>query len=114
MKNVESSGQKTQQNVLSSPVSQYELHCQYLLLHLLRESMTDPCANVPGYNENICGPMMLGRVKLNLENNDYQTVREFITAIEYVFHHCTANRDNDFSRMTTRLKELFEKVFKPL
>ncbi len=47
---------------------------------------------VPGYNENICGPMMLGRVKLNLENNDYQTVREFITAIEYVFHHCTANR----------------------
>ncbi|XP_016419257.1 nuclear body protein SP140-like protein isoform X2 [Sinocyclocheilus rhinocerous] len=114
MKNVESSSQRTQQDVLSSPVSQYTLHCQYLLLHLLRESMTDLCVNVPGYSKNICGPMMLGRVKMNLENNDYQTVREFITAIEYVFHHCTANRDNDFSRMTFRLKELFETVFKPL
>ncbi|KAF4115639.1 SP110 nuclear antigen, tandem duplicate 4 isoform X1 [Onychostoma macrolepis] len=114
MKNVESSNQRIQQDVSSSPVSQYTLHCQYLLLHLLRESKTDPCANVPGYSENICGPMMLGRVKINLENNDYQTVREFITAIEYVFHHCTANRDNDFSRMTSRLKELFEMVFKPL
>ncbi|XP_016124913.1 nuclear body protein SP140-like isoform X3 [Sinocyclocheilus grahami] len=114
MKNVESSSQRIQQDVLSSPVSQYTLHCQYLLLHLLRESMTDLCVNVPGYSENICGPMMLGRVKMNLENNDYQTVREFITAIEYVFHHCTANRDNDFTRMTFRLKELFETVFKPL
>uniref|UniRef100_A0A8C1YPG4 Zgc:113411 n=1 Tax=Cyprinus carpio TaxID=7962 RepID=A0A8C1YPG4_CYPCA len=114
MKNMESSSQKTQQDVLSSPVSQYTLHCQYLLLHLLRESMTDLYPNVPGYSENICGPMMLGRVKMNLANNDYHTVREFITAIEYVFHHCTTNRDNDFSRMTFRLKELFEMVFKPL
>ncbi|KTG41421.1 hypothetical protein cypCar_00026253 [Cyprinus carpio] len=114
MKNVESSSQKTQQDVLSSPVSQYTLHCQYLLLHLLRESLTDLYPNVPGYSENICGPMMLGRVKMNLANNDYHTVREFITAIEYVFHHCTTNRDNDFSRMTFRLKELFEMVFKPL
>ncbi|ROL42898.1 Nuclear body protein SP140-like protein [Anabarilius grahami] len=92
MKNMEDSSQKTQQEVLSSPLSQYTL--------------------VPGHSENICGPMMLGRVKLNLENNDYQTVREFVSDIEYVFHHCTSNRDNDFSRMTSRLKEMFETIFK--
>ncbi|XP_026074202.1 nuclear body protein SP140-like protein isoform X2 [Carassius auratus] len=114
MKKRESSGQKTQQDVLSSPVSRYTLHCQYLLLHLLHESMSDPCAKGPGFSENICGPMMLGRVKLNLQNNDYQTVREFVSDIEYVFHHCTAKRDNDFSRMTSRLTELLEIIFKLL
>uniref|UniRef100_A0A671R2X4 Nuclear body protein SP140-like protein n=1 Tax=Sinocyclocheilus anshuiensis TaxID=1608454 RepID=A0A671R2X4_9TELE len=113
---MKSSSQKTQQDILSSPVSQYTLHCQYLLLHLLHESMTDPCAKVPGFrfSENICGPMMLGRVKLNLENNDYRTVQEFVSDIEYVFHHCTAKRDNDFSRMTSRLTELLEIIFKLL
>ncbi|XP_016369697.1 nuclear body protein SP140-like protein isoform X2 [Sinocyclocheilus rhinocerous] len=114
MKKMKSSSQKTQQDILSSPVSQYTLHCQYLLLHLLHESMTDPCAKVPGFSENICGPMMLGRVKLNLENNDYRTVQEFVSDIEYVFHHCTAKRDNDFSRMTSRLTELLEIIFKLL
>uniref|UniRef100_A0A9J7XXL8 SP110 nuclear antigen, tandem duplicate 4 n=1 Tax=Cyprinus carpio carpio TaxID=630221 RepID=A0A9J7XXL8_CYPCA len=114
MKKMESSSQRTQQDVLSSPVSQYTLHCQYLLLHLLHESMSDPCAKVPGFSENICGPMMLGRVKLNLENNDYRTVQEFVSDIEYVFHHCTAKRDNDFRRMTSRLTELLEIIFKLL
>ncbi|XP_073689630.1 nuclear body protein SP140-like protein isoform X2 [Garra rufa] len=114
MKNVESFSQNAQQDVWSSPVSQYTLHCQYLLLHLLRESKTDPCNNVSRHSENICGPMMLGRVKRNLENNDCKTVQEFINDIEYVFHLCTANRDNDFNRMTSRLKELLETVFKPL
>uniref|UniRef100_A0A672T5L2 Nuclear body protein SP140-like protein n=1 Tax=Sinocyclocheilus grahami TaxID=75366 RepID=A0A672T5L2_SINGR len=114
MKKMKSSSQKTQQDILSIPVSQYTLHCQYLLLHLLHESMTDPCAKVPGFSENICGPMMLGRVKLNLENNDYRTVQEFVSDIEYVFHHCTAKRDNDFSRMTSRLTELLEIIFKLL
>ncbi|KAK7175187.1 hypothetical protein R3I93_002174 [Phoxinus phoxinus] len=114
IKNMEDSSRKTQQDVLSSPVSQYTLHCQCLLLHLLHERMTDPCTNVPRYSENICGPMMLGRVKLNLENNDYQTVQKFVSDIEYVFHQWTSNRDNDFSRMTYRLKELFETIFRLL
>ncbi|XP_067283184.1 nuclear body protein SP140-like protein [Pseudorasbora parva] len=113
MKNMEDSSQKTQQDVLSSPVSQYTLHCQCLLLHLLHESVTDPCINVPENSENICGPMMLGRVKINLENNDYQTVQQFLSDIEFVFHHCTSNRD-DFSRMTFRLKEIFKREFKSI
>ncbi|XP_077068150.1 nuclear body protein SP140-like protein isoform X2 [Siphateles boraxobius] len=114
IKNMEDSSRKTQQDVLSSPVSQYTLHCQCLLLHLLHESMTEPCTNVPRNSENICGPMMLGRVKLNLESNDYQTVQKFVSDIEYVFHQWTSNRDNDFSRMTSRLKELFETIFRLL
>ncbi|XP_048054819.1 nuclear body protein SP140-like protein isoform X4 [Megalobrama amblycephala] len=112
MKNMKDSSQKTQQEVLSSPVSQYTLHCQYLLLHLLHESMTEPCTNVSGYSKNICSPMMLGRVKLNLENNDYQTVQEFVSDIEQIFNNCcTSNGDNDSSRMTSRLKEAFKKEF---
>ncbi|XP_067316037.1 nuclear body protein SP140-like protein isoform X2 [Pseudorasbora parva] len=114
MKNMEDSSQKTQQDVLSSPVSQYTLHCQCLLLHLLHESVTDPCINVPENSENICGPIMLGRVKMNLKNDDYQTVQQFLSDIEYTFHHCTSNRDNDFSKMTSRLKELFETIFRLL
>uniref|UniRef100_A0A8C1FA65 SP110 nuclear antigen, tandem duplicate 4 n=1 Tax=Cyprinus carpio carpio TaxID=630221 RepID=A0A8C1FA65_CYPCA len=112
MKKMESSSQKTQQDVLSSPVSQYTLHCQYLLLHLLHESMSDPCAKVPGFSENICGPMMLGRVKLNLENDDYQTVQEFVSDIELIFNNfCTSSEDSDSSRMTSRLKEVFKREF---
>ncbi|KAK7175184.1 hypothetical protein R3I93_002171 [Phoxinus phoxinus] len=112
IKNMEDSSRKTQQDVLSSPVSQYTLHCQCLLLLLLHDCMTDPCTNVPGYSKNICGPMMLGRVKLELENNDYQTVQEFVSDIEQIFNNfCTSNRDNDSSRMTSRLKEVFKKEF---
>uniref|UniRef100_A0A8C1XJX3 Zgc:113411 n=1 Tax=Cyprinus carpio TaxID=7962 RepID=A0A8C1XJX3_CYPCA len=112
MKKMESSSQKTQQDVLSSPVSQYTLHCQYLLLHLLHESMSDPCAKVPGFSENICSPMMLGRVKLNLENDDYQTVQEFVSDIELIFNNfCTSSKDSDSSRMTSRLKEVFKREF---
>ncbi|XP_050954135.1 SP110 nuclear antigen, tandem duplicate 4 isoform X1 [Labeo rohita] len=115
MKNMKSSSQKTHQDVLSSPVSQYTPHCQYLLLHLLHEIMTDPCTNVSGYSENICGPMMLGRVKMNLENNDYKTVEEFVSDIELIFSNfCTSNRDNDSSRMTSRLKEVFKREFESI
>uniref|UniRef100_A0A8C1TGY5 Zgc:113411 n=1 Tax=Cyprinus carpio TaxID=7962 RepID=A0A8C1TGY5_CYPCA len=112
MKNMEGSNQKTLQDVLSSPVSQYTLHCQYLLLHLLHESKTD----VPGFSENICG---LDRMKLKLENNDYQTLQEFVTDIELIFNNCcTSSEGSDMSRMTSRLKEVFkrecETIFKLL
>nr|AAH93591.1 Zgc:113411 [Danio rerio]AAI64509.1 Zgc:113411 protein [Danio rerio] len=113
LKNMKGSSQKNQQDIMSSPVSQYTQHCQCLLLHLLRECMTDPCTNIPGGSENICGPMMLGRVKQNLENNNCPTVQVFVSDIEYVFHHCTSKRDNDFSRMMSRLMELLETIFKP-
>ncbi|KAK7175186.1 hypothetical protein R3I93_002173 [Phoxinus phoxinus] len=115
IKNMEDSSRKTQQDVLSSPVSQYTLHCQCLLLQLLHDCMTDPCTNVPGYSKNICGPMMLGRVKLELENNDYKTVQEFVSDIKHIFNNfCTSSADNDSSRMNSRLKEVFKKEFKTI
>uniref|UniRef100_A0A671NW77 Nuclear body protein SP140-like protein n=1 Tax=Sinocyclocheilus anshuiensis TaxID=1608454 RepID=A0A671NW77_9TELE len=108
MKKMEGSNQKTLQDVLSSPVSQYTLHCQYLLLHLLHESKT----NVPGFSENIFG---LGRMKLKLENNDYQTVQEFVTDIELIFNNCcTSSEGSDLSRMTSRLKEVFKREFETI
>ncbi|XP_051570955.1 nuclear body protein SP140-like protein isoform X1 [Myxocyprinus asiaticus] len=114
MKNMQVFSQKTQQDVLSSPVSQYRLYCRFLLLCLLHESTANPNTEVPGYSKDISGPMMLGRAKLNLENNDYQTVGEFVTDIEDVFQHCTSKRDNDFCGMTRRLKELFKREFKSI
>ncbi|XP_051572052.1 nuclear body protein SP140-like isoform X2 [Myxocyprinus asiaticus] len=114
MKNMEVSSQKTQQDFLSSPISHYRLYCQYLLLYLLHESTTDPFTDVPGFSEDISGPLMLGRAKLKLKNNDYQTVGDFVTDIEDVFQHCISNRDNDFCRMTHRLKELFTREFKSI
>ncbi|XP_056122626.1 nuclear body protein SP140-like isoform X3 [Rhinichthys klamathensis goyatoka] len=113
IKNMEDSSRKTQQDVLSSPVSQYTQHCQCLLLQLLHDCMTDSCTNVPGYSKNICGPMMLGRVKLELENNAYQTVQEFVSDIKLIFNNfSTSSADNDSSKMTSRLKEVFKKEFK--
>ncbi|XP_039543219.1 nuclear body protein SP140-like protein [Pimephales promelas] len=113
IKNMEDFSRKTQPDVLSSPVSQYTRHCQCLLLKLLHDCMTDPCSNVPGYSKNFCGPMMLGRVKLELENNDYQTVQEFVSDIRQIFNNfCISSAYNDSSRMTSRLKEVFEKEFK--
>ncbi|XP_077068141.1 nuclear body protein SP140-like protein isoform X2 [Siphateles boraxobius] len=112
IKNMEDSSRKTQQDVLSSPVSQYTLHCRCLMLQLLHDCMTDPCTNVPGYSKNICGPMMLSRVKLELENNNYKTVQDFVADIEQIFNNfCTSNRDNETRRMTSRLKEVFKKEF---
>jgi len=77
-------------NVKLLPVLDYlKLECKYIVC------VCDICTDivqVPGYSESICGPMMLGRVKLNMENNDYQTVQEFVSAIEYVFHHWASNR----------------------
>uniref|UniRef100_A0A673MJW2 Nuclear body protein SP140-like protein n=1 Tax=Sinocyclocheilus rhinocerous TaxID=307959 RepID=A0A673MJW2_9TELE len=108
MKKMEGSNQKTLQDVLSSPVSQYTLHCQYLLLHLLHESKT----NVPGFSQNIFG---LGRMKLKLENNDYQTVQEFVTDIELIFNNCcTSSEGSDVSIMTSRLKEVFKREFETI
>ncbi|ROL42896.1 Bromodomain-containing protein 4 [Anabarilius grahami] len=58
---------------------------------------------VSGYSKNICGPMMLGRVKLNLENNDYQTVREFVSDIEQIFNNCCTSNggSHDFLSFAT-------------
>ncbi|XP_051994471.1 uncharacterized protein LOC127652393 isoform X2 [Xyrauchen texanus] len=99
------SSQMPQQDFLSSPFSHYRLYCQYLLLYLLHESTTDPFTKVPGCSEDISGPRMLGRAKLNLKNNDYQTVGDFVTDIEDVFQHCTSNRVWSRDICNTTLKQ---------
>ncbi|XP_043091537.1 nuclear body protein SP140-like protein isoform X2 [Puntigrus tetrazona] len=105
MKKMGGSDQKTTRDVLSSPVSQYTLHCQYLLLHLLHESKT----NVPGFSQNITA---LDRMKMNLANNTYQTVQAFVTDTELVFNSWdTSSEDSDLSRKASRLKEAFKREF---
>ncbi|XP_057202553.1 nuclear body protein SP140-like isoform X2 [Triplophysa rosa] len=102
MKKVKGSTQKTRQDVLNSPLSQYRLHCQYLLLHLLHEVSV---------NKDMCETH---DVKQNLQNDTYQTVGEFVTDIEHIFQHCTSVGDDDLSRMQRLFKREFETIFKPL
>ncbi|KAI7803068.1 hypothetical protein IRJ41_002331 [Triplophysa rosa] len=102
MKKVKGSTQKTRQDVLNSPLSQYRLHCQYLLLHLLHEVSV---------NKDMCETQ---GVKQDLQNDTYQTVGEFVTDIEHIFQHCTSVGDDDLSRMQRLFKREFETIFNHL
>ncbi|XP_073713656.1 nuclear body protein SP140-like protein [Misgurnus anguillicaudatus] len=106
MKTFKGSNQKTRQEVLNSPLSQYKLHCQYLLLYLLHKWTAEPCTKVLD-KESKC---KADDIRLNLQNDTYQTVGEFVKDIEHIFQHRTSKRDNDFSRM----KHLFNKEFKTI
>lgn len=104
MKKLKGCKQKTQQDILNSPLSQYRLHCQYLLLYLLHEITAEPCTKLS----------VNGNVKLNLQTNTYETVGEFVTDIEHIFQQCTSKGDDDLSRMEHMFKREFETIFKPL
>nr|XP_055050564.1 SP110 nuclear antigen, tandem duplicate 4 isoform X2 [Misgurnus anguillicaudatus] len=108
MKTFKGSNQKTRQEVLNSPLSQYKLHCQYLLLYLLHEWTAEPCTKVLD-KESKC---KTDDIRLNLQNDTYQTVGEFVKDIEHIFQHRTSKRDNDFSRMEHLFKEEFKTIFK--
>ncbi|XP_073713651.1 nuclear body protein SP140-like protein isoform X2 [Misgurnus anguillicaudatus] len=104
MRKMEESNQRTRQEVLNSPLFQYKLHCQYLLLYLLHEWTAEPCTKVLDSKAD--------DIKLNLQNDNYQTVDEFVTDIEHIFQHHTSEGNNDFSRMEHLFKEEFKTIFK--
>nr|XP_055050568.1 SP110 nuclear antigen, tandem duplicate 4 isoform X4 [Misgurnus anguillicaudatus] len=104
MRKMEESNQRTRQEVLNSPLFQYKLHCQYLLLYLLHEWTAEPCTKVLDSKAD--------DIKLNLQNDNYQTVDEFVTDIERIFQHRTSEGNNDFSRMEHLFKEEFKTIFK--
>ncbi|XP_065108899.1 SP110 nuclear antigen, tandem duplicate 4 isoform X3 [Paramisgurnus dabryanus] len=109
MRKMEESNQRTRQEVLNSPLFHYKLHCQYLLLYLLHEwTAAEPCTKVSD-NESKC---KADDIKLNLQNDNYQTVDEFVTDIEHIFQHRTSEGNNDFSRMEHLFKEEFKTIFK--
>ncbi|XP_073669967.1 SP110 nuclear antigen, tandem duplicate 4 isoform X4 [Paramisgurnus dabryanus] len=110
MKTFKGSNQKTRQEVLNSPLSQYKLHCQYLLLYLLHEWTAEPCTKVLD-KESKC---KADGIRLNLQNDNYQTVGEFVKDIENIFQHGNSKRDNVFNRMEHLFKKEFVTIFKLL
>ncbi|XP_052398356.1 nuclear body protein SP140-like protein isoform X2 [Carassius gibelio] len=119
----------SEQEALNAPVSQYRLHCHYLLLCVYREDIQkvfvkDPRQTVPRYSEFISQPMWLDRIKQKLESGEYQTMGAFVSDFQLLFSNCrTFNRiflfscslkDNVFGQMGARLKKIFEEEFKKI
>ncbi|XP_048059234.1 nuclear body protein SP140-like protein isoform X1 [Megalobrama amblycephala] len=114
------SSSMTEQEALNAPVSQYRLHCHYLLLYVYKEDIKevfvkDPRQTVFRYSEFISKPMWLDRIKVKLESDQYQTVGVFVSDFQLIFSNCrTFNKDNRFGQMGARLKEMFEKEFQKI
>ncbi|XP_016150273.1 nuclear body protein SP140-like protein isoform X3 [Sinocyclocheilus grahami] len=114
------SSNMSEQEAFGAPVSQYRLHCHYLLLCVYREDIQkvfveDPRPTVPRYSEFISQPMWLDRIKQKLESGEYQMVGAFVSDFQLIFSNCsTFNRDNVFGRMGARLKEMFEEEFQKI
>ncbi|XP_016370227.1 nuclear body protein SP140-like isoform X3 [Sinocyclocheilus rhinocerous] len=114
------SSNMSEQEAFGAPVSQYRLHCHYLLLCVYREDIQkvfvkDPRPTVPRYSEFISQPMWLDRIKQKLESGEYQTVGAFVSDFQLIFSNSsTFNRDNVFGRMGARLKEMFEEEFQKI
>ncbi|XP_051742390.1 nuclear body protein SP140-like protein isoform X2 [Ctenopharyngodon idella] len=114
------SSSMTEQEAFNAPVSQYRLHCHYLLLCVYKEDtqrvfVEDPRQTVSRYSQFISQPMWLDRIKLKLESDEYQTVEAFVSDFQLIFSNCSRfNRDNEFGQMGARLKEMFEKEFQKI
>ncbi|XP_067237684.1 nuclear body protein SP140-like protein isoform X2 [Chanodichthys erythropterus] len=114
------SSSMTEQEAFNAPVSQYRLHCHYLLLCVYKEDtqrvfVEDPRKTVSRYSQFISQPMWLDRIKLKLESDEYQTVEAFVSDFQLIFSNCsTFNKDNEFGQMGAKLKEMFEKEFQKI
>ncbi|XP_059408383.1 nuclear body protein SP140-like protein isoform X2 [Carassius carassius] len=110
----------SEQEAFNAPVSQYILHCHYLLLCVYRKDIQkvfveDPRQTVRRYSEIITQPMWLDRIKQKLDSREYQTVGAFVSDFQLIFSNCSMfNRDNEFGRMGARLKQMFEEEFRKI
>ncbi|ROL42893.1 Nuclear body protein SP140 [Anabarilius grahami] len=99
------SSSMTEHEAFNAPVSQYRLHCHYLLLCVHKEDtqrvfVEDPRKTVSRYSQFISQPMWLDRIKLKLESDEYQTVKAFVSDFQLIFSNCsTFNKDIPFSML---------------
>ncbi|XP_073689105.1 uncharacterized protein [Garra rufa] len=114
------SNMSEQEEAFNAPVSQYILHCRYLLLCVYREDIQrvfvkDPRKTVRRYSEFITQPMWLDKIKQKLESGTYQTVGAFFSDFQLIFSNCRKfNGDNKFGQMGARLKKMFEEEFQKI
>ncbi|KAL6460634.1 hypothetical protein MHYP_G00306000 [Metynnis hypsauchen] len=112
--------QMTEEEALGSSISEYILHCQYLLLHMYKEDIEcvltgDPTETISGYSRVITDPMWLDRVKTKLQKGKYRQLGQFVSDIRLIFHNCHIfNRGNNLDKLGSRLSEVFEREFKTI
>ncbi|XP_052409043.1 uncharacterized protein LOC127953786 isoform X3 [Carassius gibelio] len=110
----------SEKEAFNAPVSQYILHCHYLLLCVYRKDIQkvfveDPRQTVRRYSKFITEPMWLDRIKQKLDSRKYQTVGAFVSDFQLIFSNCSMfNKDNEFGRMGARLKQMFEEEFRKI
>ncbi|KAI4881416.1 hypothetical protein NFI96_027090 [Prochilodus magdalenae] len=110
----------SEKEALDSSISQYTLHCEYLLLRMYREDIQhvftkDPTTTVPGYSRVIPHPMWLDRVKTKLQKKEYKKLGQFVSDVRLIFKNCHIfNKSNEFGMLGHKLSELFEKDFQTI
>ncbi|XP_026181999.1 nuclear body protein SP140-like protein isoform X2 [Mastacembelus armatus] len=100
---------------LSLQMSQHLLECQYVLLYLWNADeekifASDPRGYLTDYSTVIQTPMWLGHIANKLQENNYQTVEQFVSDVQLIFSNCARyNRDNaEFLAKGDRLKKIFD------
>ncbi|XP_072530652.1 uncharacterized protein [Salminus brasiliensis] len=107
-------------DVLDSAITQYTVHCEYLLMCTYKEDVEhvfteDPSITIPNYSSVISQPMWLNRVKEKLQNKEYSTLNQFVSDIRLIFHNCHIfNKGNEVDRLGSKLSEGFEKEFQAI
>ncbi|XP_029471927.1 nuclear body protein SP140-like protein isoform X2 [Rhinatrema bivittatum] len=110
------------QNIESSVLkvlmtSQRKLKCEFLLLKLYCEDVSeifakDPC-KIENYSQHIKEPMWLDRVKQKLSTNGYKTVERFVQDVRLIFKNCQKfNQNNEFGEMGAKLSTIFENLLR--
>ena len=66
--------------------------------------------NIPDYPKIIKNPRDLGSIKIKLENNEYETIQEFLNDIQLVWDNC--HTYNPPTNHVTKLAKFCEKKFK--
>ncbi|XP_076866337.1 uncharacterized protein LOC143517559 isoform X2 [Brachyhypopomus gauderio] len=84
----------TEEQALKSRVTQYFLHCEYLLLLMCKEDTQcvfrkDPSTMVCRYRSFISEPMWLDRVNEKLHTQEYHTLRQFVCDMRLIFQNCS-------------------------
>ncbi|KAI1886698.1 hypothetical protein AGOR_G00198470 [Albula goreensis] len=104
-------------------ISDYMLHCQYLLMNVYKADKqhsiaavfsTNPC-NIKDYEKVIKRPMWLNKIAENLQFEKYSSVGQFASDIKLIFDNCSIfNKGKEIEKKGDQLYTLFKNEFKKL
>ncbi|KAG9338860.1 hypothetical protein JZ751_025300 [Albula glossodonta] len=104
-------------------ISDYMLHCQYLLMNVYKADKqhsiaavfsTNPC-NIKDYEKVIKRPMWLNKIAENLQFEKYSSVGQFASDVKLIFDNCSIfNKGKEIEKKGDQLYTLFKNEFKKL